>query len=126
MNAHQILVKARNLLDREGHAKHALRDETGYCQLGARNMATFGTQRFVWGHPDRKAFHAAKEALTDAVGVPSEELVDWNNAPERTKEEVLAAFDRAIAATAPPPDFGQLREHLELFAEAAALPGEGK
>jgi len=39
-------------------------------------------------------------SLNEAIGLGpnSWELVDWNDAPTRTHAEVLAAFDRAIAA----------------------------
>jgi len=32
-----------------------------------------------------------------AMDAPGMSIIDWNDAPERTKEDVLAAFDRAIA-----------------------------
>ncbi len=43
--------------------------------------------------------------ITKAIGLPPEPfgpdviqaIINWNDAPERTKEDVLAAFDRAIA-----------------------------
>lgn len=34
--------------------------------------------------------------LGAAAGVPYDELVWWNDAPERTQAEVVAAFDKAI------------------------------
>lgn len=39
--------------------------------------------------------------LHQAAGLPqsSGSLVDWNDAPERTHAEVLAAFDKAIEAS---------------------------
>jgi hypothetical protein len=41
----------------------------------------------------------AFKALYHAAGLdwPSDKLPDWNDAPERTHKEVLAAFDLAIA-----------------------------
>ena len=56
------------------------------------------------GYPDR---HCPDAWLTLAsaaglgdldLGDVSEAIYDWNDAPERTHAEVLAAFDRAIAA----------------------------
>lgn len=41
----------------------------------------------------------ARKRLAKAIGLPDGEvftIADWNDAPERTKAEVLAAFDRAI------------------------------
>lgn len=42
----------------------------------------------------------ARDAMIRAAGVDPEDdgLGDWNDAPERTHAEVLAAFDRAIEA----------------------------
>ena len=40
---------------------------------------------------------AALKALKCAIG-NGHEIVPWNDAPERTHAEVMAAFDRAIAA----------------------------
>lgn len=44
----------------------------------------------------------AINALYNAIGLSREfwmpKLPDWNDAPERTHAEVLAAFDKAIAA----------------------------
>ena len=43
------------------------------------------------------ACNAALKALKCAIG-NGHEIVSWNDAPERTHAEVMAAFDRAIAA----------------------------
>ena len=47
--------------------------------------------------PASVACNAALEALKCAIG-NGHEIVSWNDAPERTHAEVMAAFDRAIAA----------------------------
>ena len=39
-------------------------------------------------------YHNMTKALNGVLGEP---VTDWNDAPERTHAEVLAAFDRAIA-----------------------------
>lgn len=44
------------------------------------------------------AIMAATSVLKDAAGIDRKTgLADWNDAPERTLAEVLAAYDRAIA-----------------------------
>ena len=49
--------------------------------------------------PDFVLYHKACQVF--AVSIPLTEfdaIPDWNDAPERTHAEVLAAFDRAIAS----------------------------
>lgn len=55
------------------------------CSLRAIQVST----------PDFARNHAAYTALCQAISMPT--VVGWNDAPERTKDEVLAAFDGAIA-----------------------------
>lgn len=45
----------------------------------------------------RRAWVRALDALRDAIG-GTDTVIAWNDAPERTHAEVLAAFDKAIAA----------------------------
>lgn len=95
MDTHEVLVAARNLIDREGWADHARggdRSPTGPQCAGLACTAAAGE----WGGV---SLHAVV-ALQDVVG---EDLYQWNDTPGRTKEEVLAAFDKAIAETAPAP-----------------------
>lgn len=47
-------------------------------------------------HPHDVIGNACIDAVREAVG--ADNLTHWNNAPERTQEEVVAAFDAAIAA----------------------------
>jgi hypothetical protein len=62
---------------------------SSWCMLGALARASESELR------DRTGFYFdAEELLVDAVG---EWPPDWQDAPGRTKEEVLAAFDRAIS-----------------------------
>lgn len=61
----------------------------------------------VWGGDDRAicwcavgALQGSPEAIPlvrKAIGIPDEcRISTWNDAPERTQAEVLAAFDKAI------------------------------
>ena len=63
-------------------------DSARWCMRGAIQAANRGT----WINEN-----AAVERLCDVLGDP-ESLADWNDAPERRHEDVLAAFDKAIAA----------------------------
>jgi hypothetical protein len=81
------LMAARALVER-GWCQGISHDNTGsvdkYCVLGAIDQASSGDSS------------EAKFALRKVVG--GIYLADWNDAPERTKADVLAAFDRAIEA----------------------------
>lgn len=64
-----------------------------YCAATAIGEAInlAGIKRCMDIHPAFGIFkNAAGIPLTDGIG-------GWNDAPERTKDEVLAAFDKAIA-----------------------------
>jgi hypothetical protein len=72
------------------------------------------------GHCALTALHAAERMVMETDRVPlsldvlhgleglcGRELVDWNNAPERTHEEVVALFDKALLADGAGIDTGQ-------------------
>lgn len=59
------------------------------CAMGAMDRAG------DWAN-DPKRTSAMAEALYGVLN--NDSIVDWNDAPERTQAEVLAAFDKAIAA----------------------------
>ncbi|MEZ0212485.1 MAG: hypothetical protein ACAH27_05975 [Xanthobacteraceae bacterium] len=66
-------------------------DAVCYCPEGAIAAA-------IGMHPADAQYSPEAQALTDAIGGlgdPSE-IPSWNDAPGRIKEEVLAAFVRAI------------------------------
>lgn len=71
-----------------GWCQHALEHKGNVCALGALNEA-------LTGHPYRLALgHAAYGALKMAAGIEFD-IAGWNNAPERTQAEVIAAFRKA-------------------------------
>jgi hypothetical protein len=87
---HEVLVAARNLIDREGWKqadfRYSFSPGPGRCAYVAlcdvRN--------------DIEMANAATNALVRFIprsGCPNEDLYDWNDTPGRTKEEVLALFD---------------------------------
>ncbi len=58
-----------------------------WCIVGAIGSVSMEQQHAAWG------------PLIAAIGGPANlHIPNWNDAPERTHAEVLAAFDRAIAA----------------------------
>lgn len=99
MSAVETLRKARALLTPEGAwgQKFMAVDSMGlavdldgpaavcWCSLGALERAA------------RAQYVAkAREWLLEAIGGGVRSLAGWNDRPERTHAEVLAAFDRAI------------------------------
>lgn len=93
----EILREARGYVEQGWTQGEDARDEAGdptppegsravcWCMSGACIRADPGSMGTAVNTPIR-----------DAIG--EYWYVKWNDAPERTKEEVLAAFDRAIAA----------------------------
>ena len=61
------------------------------------NCALTALIQVAW---QRGAHHSAEDALGEVLGMndPSHDIPVWNDAPERTHAEVMAAFDKAIAA----------------------------
>lgn len=80
-----VLRRARALIDSpEKWCKGAMRTEDG--------------RRCIFGAIDDAAGRLAideSHLFSRATGIRN--IAEWNNAPERTHAEVLAAFDRAIA-----------------------------
>lgn len=80
-----LLLEAAQYIREHGHAKRALVDEHGAaCLVGAINMVHSGNQ----------ARHQVQHFLKVKC------LVAWNNAPERTADEVIAALEGAAFASA--------------------------
>lgn len=80
-----VLRKADYEIGTVGWIQGKMHTDDGFCMLGAVN------------HP--KVFSGAPQwwalrYLEDAVGSTS--IVDWNDAPGRTKRQVEAAFKKAI------------------------------
>lgn len=73
-------------------------DSDCWCVVGA-----LGHVALLHGDYDMPAKFAARSALVEAIGVSEFEgwgfsLSRWNDDPARTQDEVLALFDKAIAA----------------------------
>ena len=89
MKASEVLMKAKALIGTPDRwLKGALNNgRGGFCALGAMIGAT-GT----WSPGDAGPYFRLA-----ATGSEDGSIARWNNAPERTHAEVMAAFDRAIA-----------------------------
>ncbi len=111
----QDLLKARDIMAERGLTKGSLEDAKGcVCVRGAINVAITGYARrwCDWGtwHSEqisetrRKAAEELLLAALDIQCIHSPELsqdnsslVGYNNAPERTKEEMLSALEAAAS-----------------------------
>jgi hypothetical protein len=108
MKTVEVLMRARKLIE-IGHAKgYAALDRDGnslgewsspdacaWCIVGALNVAAETADDET---PEGAALRsAAFDALAPFVGT---DFIGWNDAPERTQADVLAALDAAIASEA--------------------------
>lgn len=101
----RILLRAADLLEKHGLAKHCQRDSEGrMCMAGAIIVAAGGTPEtfYSWTgdalgscYPSRAAWEAAMRVIKGLPGC-TYGPANWNNAPERTKDEVVAKL-RAVA-----------------------------
>ena len=100
--ARQILRDAASLIRTHGHTKFTQRDEKGFCVHGALFVADLGSYgHFLNAHS--RAGSIAVDRLTSYLKIPPTFggrtfAVDWNNAPERTAEEVINALEAAADA----------------------------
>lgn len=84
-----ILLNAANEIVKRGHCKHMMYGPEGQvCAVAA--IVT--TMHFIYDVKPSEVFDHVKKYLN----IP--DLPDWNNKPERTQEEVIAAFRGAAAA----------------------------
>ncbi len=90
----QTLAKARDYMQKHGFCKGTLADISGrVCALGAISAVIHGNPYSMAASQD---FNRALVALKAAVGV--QDIPRWNNHRRRTKQQVLAGFDKAIKA----------------------------
>lgn len=80
----QILTEARELVSK-GWVQGEYERDGCYCLVGAINEV-------------RGDSHGYAEAIGTMFKLIGNSLSDWNDMPERTQAEVVAAFDKAIAA----------------------------
>jgi hypothetical protein len=90
-DASKVLLRAAELLEQRGHCKGAAVSDGAYCLSGAISIAALDNKRFgSWGlwHGHDAAMKRVRKALQDPIA--------WNDAPERTADEVVAKL-RAVA-----------------------------
>lgn len=112
----EILAKAADVMRERGHVKLYLEKFNGgpVCLVGAINVATH--DRAAWPNDDDDT--ARVRALARIVGEFVDDhndgyasmgtlaVVDWNNRPERTADEVIEALECAASAAASDEEVG--------------------
>lgn len=83
----KLLIEGRERIE-QGWCQHKTRERGAVCVIGALHDGRSGVD---------EPYYAAMRRLGRAVGLAWSLLPLWNDAPGRTKDEVLAAFDKAIA-----------------------------
>ena len=73
------------------------RIEAGWCQGAFRMGGAVCAVGAVSEDPDDPVVSTALKVLESAFGSAVTDIPEWNDSPDRTKEEVLALYDRAIA-----------------------------
>ena len=88
MNVSQICSNARAAIVRDGWAQKG--QHPGQCIVEALFVTA----------PDTDSFLAASQAIKETLGVGKDFRLDrWNDAPERTKGEVLDVLQRTAIRT---------------------------
>lgn len=100
------LVQAKGLLETGGWIQRNFSDGNGaHCALGAINQVTIGEPSYFSvdpSDPRSMVVNGAKRFLASGTYTGCEvpgcacSVGNWNDHPSRTKEDVLAAFDRAV------------------------------
>lgn len=100
--ATRVLREARALIDRPwGWTKNSMRSfrQRGdaefecFCASGALNQAALGQPYY---HASRMPVRLARARKFFVEAIGQDSIPIWNDAPRRTKKDVLEAFDRAI------------------------------
>lgn len=87
----QLAVEAKAVIVRDGWSQSGMLTADGrVCILGARDMALFGRVGSVPDNPLRFDFNRVAFAI---LGTEVTSLSTWNDAPERTVNDVLDLLD---------------------------------
>lgn len=97
-----VLLRAADLLETHGHTKGTRVDRRGrMCFLGALEVAQGHQYGYVPGERDGEVTVEAARVVAETLGLkprindandPRGCVVDWNNATERTGQEVIDAM----------------------------------
>lgn len=109
METVEILRRAKAEIERRGWMQGGYGDTRKpaatcpVCMEGALQAAVHGDP---FEYRQVSELDEAMEFLRTAADLDEDQALgdDWNDDTDRTKEDVLAAFDRAIALASPPPE----------------------
>lgn len=99
MNAVQVLMEGKKLIER-GWCQGALARNEGGLRVpiyDSRVTSVCSVGALVAGSAEHGDVCEAEDLLRVAAGVYHSDVPTWNDDPQRTKEEVIQAFDDAIA-----------------------------
>lgn len=92
----KVLEEARRLLEEEGWVQGVLhRTGEGYCAVGALREAVHVRCARMCGDVPSMIFKEAYLRLQSQVG-GRETVASWNDRPERTAEDVIMLFGKAL------------------------------
>jgi hypothetical protein len=83
----EALRIGRDLIETHGLARGTIENYGKYCTIGAITRQS----RFVQPWLNEALDYLAKAIPSDLCAIPA-----WNDAPDRTSADVIAAYDRAI------------------------------
>ena len=96
----QVLLKGADAIEQHGHIKEGYgAPDTGFCAMGALRYVVAGDRPLVaMPEDDRRLYRQARDLLGRSLGYDGfthEPIVKFNDAPERTADEVIAAMRKA-------------------------------
>lgn len=97
MNTLEVLVAARAEIEKGWCKSMAINTRGDVCALGAIDAA-LGEDRKIPRTLARRAYERLD--VVEALSTSADHIIHFNDLPSTTKEDVLARFDRAIAAEA--------------------------
>lgn len=93
MTPEEICLKAAEIIERNGWNQGSfVSDDGSVCIAGAARMASWGS---VYTKNDRNlaAYFEARRLIREVIQEP--DVVEWNDAPQRSKEDVILALKQA-------------------------------
>ena len=98
MSVKEKLIEARNLIEKKGWGQghYAVDDDGVTVGIDSPDACRFCTMGAIYA-ANRTYSESVVQDLVQALGFDnSGEVLLWNDSPSRTKDQVLARFDRAI------------------------------
>lgn len=100
MNYKKVFQDAKQILEDGGWIQHNLSTSKGCCMMGAVIASLKRNKPTVDGISDMYAvtgLNLLRDTLEEETPNKSRFITEFNDAPNRTKEEVIDIFDKIIA-----------------------------